>query len=591
VQKIATEIFMKNTAFKKPALLLFSASLLIATIIIVITACKQPLGSDAGKGNGETRLVVGMYDAFQSAAVSARSAEIPNNGRNIQGIEALNLTVCEMVVIDSNDNHITILNEERTMDILGVSKSEPVILSNVSIEPGVYKELRLVLEDENSITINGETHPIRIPSGEQSGLKLKGPFEIPKGKLFTLMIELDTDRSVHWNQGQGYTLRPVLNIGNGVNVVGIFRGNMTVSGNIGAGETLVQLNDDGTAQMRISSYPRYTVRGQYYYNSMTKILRLNDFDLSGPKLSRLRKRKIMNKFPNEVNLPVKQWSPNDIIAIDTAGVKVNLQRVDEFNFNVNFTEFTLNVDYPDSSASGKEVAAVIEFIDSGMTTQTITGTIEGSRFTENVMIPNNYFIGSNTQLRITAYLFDDPEDLNTEVGVYASNLTEIMSGSRFSETTVNPWQEEQIYTLERDETGQELTVEFPRRLNIRMEHENFTTNNPVISWDSHPDARNGYFAMVLTENKDRQSDSDSEAESSFFNLAWYERTDESEFQFPLQFGESYEIDSNLNTVVRESDIVPGDIIRIEVYVLDDSGTLDLENRTGALCMNSLNVKR
>ncbi len=581
---------MKNV--KKSAFFVFTVFTLITVATIVITTCKAPVGSNIDKDNignslpdtnsGETRLVVGMYDASPQA--SARSVEIPNNGKGIQGIESLILTVREMVVIDSNDNHITILDEERTIDILGVSRSEPVILSDVSIEPGVYKELRLVLNDENTITINGETYPIRIPSGEQSGLKLKGPFEIFNGKLFTLMIELNTDRSVHWNQGQGYSLRPVLNIETGANVLGIFRGNMTVSGNIGAGETLVQLNDDGTARMQVASYPRYTVRGQYYYNSVTKILTLNDFDLSGPKMSGLRKRKIMNEFPNEVNLPVKQWSPNDIIAIDTSGVAVNLQRVDEFNFNATFTEFTLNVDYPDSSANGKEVAAVIEFIDTGMTTQTITGTIEGSRFTENVLIPNNYLLESSTRLRIRAYLFDDPEDLNTEVGVYASNLTEIMSGSRFSASTVNPWQEEQIYTLQRNGSGQEFTVEFPRRLNIRMEHENFTNNNPVVSWDAYPGA-NGYFVLVTMSNKDFDKTLGNTGGNRPYKPLFYQHT----------YNTDITIDSELIRFIEEDDNPPtidvGDKIVIEVYALDNSGILDSANKKGAFLMNSLRVTR
>ena len=47
-----------------------------------------------------------------------------------------------------------------------------------------------------------------------------------------------------------------------------------------------------------------------------------------------------------------------------------------------------------------------------------------------------------------------------------------------------------------------MTDPFPRQeLNIRMETKNFTDNHPVINWDSHPDARHGYFLLVLTENK------------------------------------------------------------------------------------------
>jgi hypothetical protein len=140
-----------------------------------------------------------------------------------------------------------------------------------------------------------------------------------------------------------------------------------------------------------------------------------------------------------------------------------------------------------------------------------------------------------------------------------------------------------------------------------MDTQNFTTNSPVITWDSYPGA-NGYFILVLLENKNNDNESRfttgkvwngedyitidlGSLDFYVWKIAWEKYAKTTEFQFPLQFGESYEIDSNLNTVVQESDIVPGDIIRIEVYVLDDSGTLDLENRMGALYMDSLNVVR
>ncbi len=247
-----------------------SGLLLVCLFSVTLITCKQPANHSPGvtspdsggtltdTQDGDTRIVIGMYDAVQQSA--ARNA---GNGKNIEGIEALNLTVRQMVIIDANDNHITILDEDRSMDILSVSKSDPVILSDVSVEPGIYKELRLVLKDENTITVNGETHPIRIPSGEQSGLKLKGPFEIPKGKLFTLMIELDTDRSVHWNKGQGYMLKPVLHIANGPEVLGVFRGILTISDSLGERETLLELADNNTARLRVSHYPNYTPRRRW----------------------------------------------------------------------------------------------------------------------------------------------------------------------------------------------------------------------------------------------------------------------------------------------------------------------------------------
>ncbi len=363
-----------------------------------------------------------------------------------------------MVIIDSNDRHITILDEEREMDILSVSRSDPVILSDVSVEPGSYKELRLVLKDENTITVNGETHPIKIPSGEQSGLKLKGPFTIPKGKLFTLMIALDTDRSVHWNQGQGYMLKPVLQIANGTDVLGIFRGNLKIANSLGCRETLLQLYSDNTARLRIADYPNYTLNADYEYNSVTKNLRLNNTSLDAPGLRKRELRQVMKQMPNEVLLPVKQWSLDSIIAIDTGGLACNLYRVDEFNFSegVSFTDFTLNIDYPNGSKVGKDVLTEIRFNDTGMPPLTYLSTFEGSRITLDISVPNNSIQGSSTRIQVTSYLFDNPDNLNIEAGFFASSPALYMSNSNFSESTENPWRKADVFTLIRDTDYQEF---------------------------------------------------------------------------------------------------------------------------------------
>jgi hypothetical protein len=163
---------------------------------LIITTCRSPVdqfndnhGGLKDTPNGDTRLVVAMHDA-----------PFKMEGRDVQ---ELNITVEQMVIIDGNDRHITILREERKLELLGILRSNPVVLSDVSVEPGTYKELRLVLKDDSTIKVDGEVFPIKIPSGSQSGLKLKGPFVIPNGKLFRLIIDFVAKESVHWNKGQG----------------------------------------------------------------------------------------------------------------------------------------------------------------------------------------------------------------------------------------------------------------------------------------------------------------------------------------------------------------------------------------------------
>ena len=539
--------------------------------------------SIADTTDGETRLAIGFHGSYEAS--SARSSQ------TISGIEALLLTVREIVIIDDNGRHITILKEDRIIDIITASRSDPVLLSSVSVEPGVYKELRLVLKEENTIRIAGETHSIKIPSGEQSGLKLKGPFEIPRGRLFTLNIELDTERSVRWNKGQGYRLHPVLNISNGANVLGIFRGNVTMAKNIGAAETLMQLYDNGRARMRIASFPRYTLWADYNYNSVKREVHFSNISIDAPGLRRRELKQVAKQVPSSISLPVKQWSLNNIIAIDTSGMVGNLYRVDEFNFSsgVSFTEIILNINYPDTSKIGMYVVTEIKFIDTGMPPEIIESVLDGTRIVERIELRNNSIQGSSTRIHISSYLFEKEEDYNIHLGIFANLPTAIMYGSHFLETTFNPWQPADIFTIIRDAEEQEFTVSFPHSMNVRMEHENFTNNEPVISWDPYPKAK-GYFVMVVVKEHSINYHKDSFSGSDVWAMAFYGYTNDTNitvYSELITFTETFTGDFDLI----EPMIKLGDPIRVEVYALDGSGALDTETKTGALAMNSLNIIR
>ncbi|MCL2441956.1 MAG: DUF4382 domain-containing protein [Treponema sp.] len=558
--------------------LILGFSILFATCNLFIQPEFSPDDYDnlESAPDGDTRIIIGIHDAQQQA-------------RSIQGIGSLNLVVRQIVIIDTSGKQTIIMDEERTVDILSASRSNPVILSNVSVEPGVYKELRLVLSNNSTINVSGETHPIRVPSGESSGLKLKGPFEIPRGKLFTLYIELDTARSVSWNRGQGYMLSPVLRVSNGPNVLGIFRGNYSIAGILGSCETLLQLYDDHTARLRIADYPNYTLFANYNYNSIRRDLRLTNFNLVAPDLGRRELREVMSNIPDEIVLPVRQWSLDSIIAIDTFGFVCNLYRVDDFDFSegVTFTEFTLNINYPGSSVNGKNVLTEIRFIDTGMPPLVHFSKFEGNFITEKILVPNNSIQGSSTRIHITSYLFDDIRNLNTEIGLFASKPTLFMTKSSFSESTDNIWQKPDVFNVIRGMTGQEFTISFQPRLNIKMHHDNFTNNRPLITWDSYPGASNGYFVLVLIPNKDEEEIE--EGNNSFFTIGFHAFTNETQVRVNtsrITFTNTY---SSIHEIPPK--ITNGDIIKIEVYVLDGSNTLNTATQKGAYLMDTIMFKR
>ncbi|MCP4350867.1 MAG: DUF4382 domain-containing protein [Desulfobacterales bacterium] len=92
------------------------------------------------------------------------------------------------------------------------SENEITQLADISLPQGTIKELRLVLGENNEVRADGELYPLKVPSGQQSGLKFKGDWGVEGCKLTKIVIDFDLDKNLNYNQGQGYMLKPVIRV-------------------------------------------------------------------------------------------------------------------------------------------------------------------------------------------------------------------------------------------------------------------------------------------------------------------------------------------------------------------------------------------
>lgn len=74
----------------------------------------------------------------------------------------------------------------------------------------VVKEIRLIVGTENSIKTNGQVFPLTIPSGEETGLKIKLNKAL-QANIETVLIDFDAALSVK-EETDGFKLRPVIRI-------------------------------------------------------------------------------------------------------------------------------------------------------------------------------------------------------------------------------------------------------------------------------------------------------------------------------------------------------------------------------------------
>jgi hypothetical protein len=95
-------------------------------------------------------------------------------------------------------------------NLLGLQNGLDTLIAQGVFPSNVVKEIRLVLGDNNTVKVAGQTYSLTIPSGSESGLKIKVSKEL-KADLETLLIDFDAALSVS-QEIDGYKLRPVLRI-------------------------------------------------------------------------------------------------------------------------------------------------------------------------------------------------------------------------------------------------------------------------------------------------------------------------------------------------------------------------------------------
>jgi hypothetical protein len=75
---------------------------------------------------------------------------------------------------------------------------------------GIVKEIRLILGNNNTVKENGMVSALTVPSGSESGLKIKVDKKL-QATLETLVIDFDAALSVK-KESDGYKLRPVIKL-------------------------------------------------------------------------------------------------------------------------------------------------------------------------------------------------------------------------------------------------------------------------------------------------------------------------------------------------------------------------------------------
>ncbi|MBL7733442.1 MAG: DUF4382 domain-containing protein, partial [Chitinophagaceae bacterium] len=157
---------------------------------LILTACSKDKNTD-----GTTSLKVKMTDAPTLA-------------------DEVNVDIQEVRVRFGDDTlsgWTTLSTTAGVYDLLGLQNGVDTLLAVGTVPTGMVREIRFVLGANNSIKVGGVLFPLTIPSGAESGLKIKVNKQL-SASLDSLLIDFDAALSVHQTGTGDYHLKPVLKI-------------------------------------------------------------------------------------------------------------------------------------------------------------------------------------------------------------------------------------------------------------------------------------------------------------------------------------------------------------------------------------------
>ncbi|MBD3749756.1 MAG: DUF4382 domain-containing protein [Sphingobacteriales bacterium] len=190
--------------------------------------------------------------------------------------DAIILNVKEVNVITSG-GQATLPVNAGAFDILQYRDGKDTLVASDIVPSGTLQEIRLVLEPTgNKVIVDGVSHDLITPSGQESGVKVKIQSEVVQGVAYTLLLDFDAAKSIVKTGNGGYILKPVIR-GIPSAVSGAITGMVTP---IASYPKIYAINGTDTIGTIIDSL------GHFYFNGAPASTYHVDFQVDSPYVSK-----------------------------------------------------------------------------------------------------------------------------------------------------------------------------------------------------------------------------------------------------------------------------------------------------------------
>ncbi len=170
---------------------------LVLTAFLSLISC-QPESEKISKGMGSLRVL---------------ATDAPFSFENV---DSATVTINKMSIRKNGGEQLTVLEKELTLDLLKLRNGVTEALADIQIPTGVYDQISLVVTEASVSLTSGEYFPLKVPSGEQSGLKIfiSPALTINEGVRSEVLLDFDLSRSFvpkgTLTEITGFNFKPVI---------------------------------------------------------------------------------------------------------------------------------------------------------------------------------------------------------------------------------------------------------------------------------------------------------------------------------------------------------------------------------------------
>lgn len=166
-----------------------NVTLIILAIALTMFSCQK----DEKNSEGTSRLSFRLIDA-------------PGDYEEVN----IDVTGLEVIV---NDSVISLQVNEGVYNLLDFVNGKDTILVDEQVIPsGRLSQVRLILGDNNTVVIDGQTFELKTPSAQQSGLKFNIHEDFTGGVAYEYIIDFDAARSIVQTGNGMFILKPVIKV-------------------------------------------------------------------------------------------------------------------------------------------------------------------------------------------------------------------------------------------------------------------------------------------------------------------------------------------------------------------------------------------